>query len=146
MPTILKPIATVTRVDQTWDMFAPSPLTDDGWYVIPGKLKNGIEVDVFATSAAGLSLKKPVASRIYDQYPSERWAEYLLDLQADDSGAYRLSYANYLCRIWNEHKEAHSPLRLQSLEIFFMRRADLADQSPQQRIERRLLFSYTCQE
>ncbi len=28
-------------LDQSWTMYAPSPTHDDGWFVIPGKLKDG---------------------------------------------------------------------------------------------------------
>src|SRR5262249_24161587 len=40
-------IASTFAVDQQWDMFAPCPLKDDGWYVVQGNLKNGSSIDLF---------------------------------------------------------------------------------------------------
>ena len=47
MPERFYPIGQILGLEQRWAMFAPSPLKNDGWYVIPGKLKNGKEVDLF---------------------------------------------------------------------------------------------------
>ncbi len=47
IPKIVRATNLILRLDQKWSMFAPYPLMDDGWYVIPGKLKNGTEIDLF---------------------------------------------------------------------------------------------------
>jgi predicted DCC family thiol-disulfide oxidoreductase YuxK len=40
-------IGEISGVDQYWSMFAPYPQTDNGWYVIPAKLVDGSEIDLF---------------------------------------------------------------------------------------------------
>lgn len=46
MPAPVGHIGTLLAISQRWDMFAPSPLKDDGWYVVPGMLRNGRTIDL----------------------------------------------------------------------------------------------------
>ena len=39
-------IGDLTRLDQSWSIFAPNPPRDDGWHIIVGNLKNGSQVDI----------------------------------------------------------------------------------------------------
>src|SRR5207302_9282275 len=91
-------IGLTLSVDQKWDMFAPNPLTYDGWYVIDGRLRGGRPVNV-------LHPKEPVSyaqpASIADQYKNERWRKYLMNLSLVENVDYRLYYGRYLCRSWN---------------------------------------------
>src|SRR6185503_12592868 len=40
-------LSVITGLDQLWNMFAPFPAKDDGWYVVPGTLRDGKQIDVF---------------------------------------------------------------------------------------------------
>lgn len=52
-------IGRLFHVDQRWNMFAPKPLMDDGWYVIDGELMDGTKVDVISGTIGEVSFEKP---------------------------------------------------------------------------------------
>lgn len=109
-------IASLSGVDQAWDMFSPYPLTADGWYVIPGQLKDGTEVDVFKNGAPVDWEKPPSLAAVY---PNDRWRSYLMNLFLEEEGeSYLPFYARYLCRNWNENHPEDQ--QLVSFDIYYM--------------------------
>lgn len=102
-------------VGQLWDMFAPYPLKDDGWYVVPATLKNGEKVDLYA----GGPLKWGKPALVSATYKDDRWRSYFLSLFLKKKNQVALSgYAAYLSRKWNEtHPEDE---QIKELEIVFM--------------------------
>lgn len=106
----------VLRLDQYWNMFAPYPLTDDGWYVIPGQLKNGREVDLFR-GGSEVSWQKPVS--VSSDYSSQRWRKYMMNIWKKRYSEHRLYYGRYLCRLWNSAHRGGE--QLQTFQIYFMR-------------------------
>jgi len=109
-------IAMVLRVDQRWDMFAPRPLKDDGWYVIPGTLVDGRDVDVFR-GGAPVTWTKP--KLVAYTYKNQRWQRYMVNLWNRDLHAFRRFYGRYLCRSWNEGRTGGA--QLDRFTIYFMR-------------------------
>ncbi|MGZ6140591.1 MAG: HTTM domain-containing protein [Myxococcaceae bacterium] len=85
------------RLEQSWRMFAPYPLTDDGWYVLPGRLRNGREVDVLTGEAPTWSKPAEVSA----MYPNDRWRKYMMNLWSRNNADHRVYLARYLCREWN---------------------------------------------
>ncbi|MDY7080947.1 MAG: HTTM domain-containing protein, partial [Halobacteria archaeon] len=61
---------------RTWDMFAPEPRQVDGWYVVPGHLESGREVDAFYDSP--VRWERPPDTDA--TFSSHRWYVYLVDL------------------------------------------------------------------
>lgn len=116
-------ISLVLRLDQKWDMFAPFPFKDDGWYVIPGKLKDGSEIDVFRNGAP-VNWEKP--KWVPALYPNEHWRKYLEQIWSNE--AYRLYYAQYLCRNWNKYHQEGK--QLDTFEIFYMLERTLPNYQP----------------
>ncbi len=106
LPYNMNWIAWSTRLDQNFNMFAPTPLTEDGWYVIPAHLKDGTKIDLFkdgpmltGTTLFPVSYEKP--AHVADGYPDQRWQKYLMNIAEADNNQYRLGYGQYLCRTWN---------------------------------------------
>ena len=58
LPELVRAPGNMAGLDQVWNMFAPFPAKDDGWYVIPGRLRNGRVVDLFRGGKA-VSFSKP---------------------------------------------------------------------------------------
>ena len=143
MPDRFRWIGVATRTDQMWDMFAPYPLLDDGWYVIRGVLQNGREVDVFRDGAP-VSFAKPSAAAIAAQYKDERWRKYLMNLYLAVNSDYRLYYGRYLCREWNAGKAADDPTQLNTFDIYFMIRTNVPWTQPPRVHEKALLHSHRC--
>jgi hypothetical protein len=129
-------ISLALRLDQKWDMFAPYPFKDDGWYVIPGKLKDGTEIDVFRNGAP-VSWEKP--KWVPDLYPNERWRKYLENLWTNEN--YRLYYAQYLCRNWNSQNKGNQ--KLDTFEIFYMLERTLPNYQPP-KLEKISLWKHYC--
>ncbi len=99
-------------------MFAPQPLKDDGWYLIPGKLKNGEEVDL-ATGGGVVFREKP--EDVSGHYRTQRWRKYLINLWSAEHAGHRVHFARYLCRVWNESH--YGGETLESLDMVFMHEA-----------------------
>ncbi len=87
------------QLDQRWNMFSPNVYKDDGWYVIPGKLRDGTLVDIYRDGAPVTWEKPELVSR---DYRTQRWRKYLTTIHSKRRTALRLYYARYLCREWNQ--------------------------------------------
>ncbi|MFB6359802.1 MAG: HTTM domain-containing protein [Halobacteriales archaeon] len=87
--------------ERRWDMFAPSPRTNDGWFVAPGELASGELVDAYGGGPLSWDRPPDLAS----SYPSHRWFVYMLELPRPGTGPLRAAFADYLCRRWNANHE-----------------------------------------
>jgi hypothetical protein len=117
LPEPLRKAGPAVGLSQVWDMFAPSPIKDDGWYVIPGTLRDGREVDVAGVLRDDHAIR-PVSWRrpanIRATYDGERWRKYLEELRHKHPDQHRL-LAQWVCREWNgRHQggEALAQLRI----------------------------------
>lgn len=110
-PEEAEAVIDVTRTDQYWNMFAPDPLSTDGWIVAPGRLENGSRVDAFHGGAVTWDRPPDISST----YPTARWRKYLVSLWRYDTADRRL-FAEYLCRRWNANYETE----LVNVSVYFM--------------------------
>ncbi|PSP86441.1 HTTM domain-containing protein [Halobacteriales archaeon QS_1_68_17] len=83
--------------DRRWDMFAPYPPRADGWYVVPGRLESGRQIDAFQRGPLAWD-RPPDPARTY---PTARWRKYLGNVRRADDDGLRRAFAAYLCRRWN---------------------------------------------
>ncbi len=117
----------VAQFRQSWGMFGEFSQT--GWFVIPGRLGDGREVDLAVAGgplptleealAVPLSWERP--DFVPDRFHDVHWfAQYRLMRQYPDQDGHFLYYARYLCREWNRvHTGADS---LRTLEVLFFHR------------------------
>lgn len=126
------------RLDQKWDMFSPSPFTDDGWFVIPGKLRNGKEVDVFREDSTVI-WEKP--DNVISDYKNYRWRKYVRRLWLRRYSGYRLYYGKYLCMKWNRDHEYKN--NLLTFDIYFMKEETLPDYKHRD-IEKIHIWKHRC--
>ncbi len=106
---------TDTGLEQYFNMFAPDPQTEDGWFLLHGTLKNGDMVDLRTGQPASFDEPASIADSMGDQ----RWCSYFLDIIYEDSAGYRPYYAEYLERNWdNTHPLGQ---QLARVEIIYMR-------------------------
>ncbi len=130
------------RLDQRWNMFSPSPLADDGWFVIPGTLKDGSRVNLW-TGQRGVSWEKPLS--VLEQYPNDRWwkfMESIYPVQRQRDAALD-AYAGYVCRDWNARHRGWE--RLETFQIVYMQETTLPDYQPITP-EKKLLWTHSCAE
>lgn len=97
------------EADQSWQMFAPNPLTETRWYVVPGSLTDGTQVDAFHGGEVDWDPPPDAA----DTYPSARWRKYMGNVHSLDHTDVPSYFANYLCDRWNRtHDTRLATLRL----------------------------------
>ncbi len=115
-PNYLKPVVEVLRLDQEWNIFAPSPIKDDGWYVIPARFANGKKFDISSGKKQPVSFEKP--GLVSDSYKNQRARKYMMNLYLSENDRHRLEFGRFLCRSFN--KAATEGERLEEFEIIFM--------------------------
>ncbi|WP_276247264.1 HTTM domain-containing protein [Haladaptatus sp. YSMS36] len=101
-----------------WRMFAPTPPNEDSWFVAPGRLESGGQVDAFQEGA--VSWTRPV--EVSGAYPSARWRKYLEHVEnreVSDPG----NLATYLCHRWN----ANHDTTLQTVSVVQLEHSAQAD-------------------
>ncbi len=100
LPPEYTPIIQKLGIDQRWNMFAPSPLREDGWYAISGTLADGQVINIFDPSKPLPTIDKP--ANVSALYPNERWRKYLMNIWGRDYYPYRHYFTEYLCKRWND--------------------------------------------
>ncbi|HET8880539.1 MAG TPA: HTTM domain-containing protein [Solimonas sp.] len=112
----MTPLFRVLRIDQLWNMFAPYPLKEDGWWVFPARLADGSEIDLLHPQRGAPDYGKP------ENYATEqeniRWLTYRGRLWQKQYAAHRRWYGKYLCRQWNAGHHGHE--RLMSFQMIYM--------------------------
>jgi hypothetical protein len=105
---------------RSWPMFAPIS-RDHGWFVIPGRLADGTQVDLWEPGGPPVYTRPALIS---DDFPSYRWRKLMYILKKKGP-QFRPVLARYLCRSWNRE---HPPEQaLESLELVYMREDSLPD-------------------
>jgi hypothetical protein len=150
VPLLTGPVHAVgpyLRIDQCWNMFAPHPLLEDGWYVIPAQLRDGTEVNLFAGGQPGSALqpvswaKPPCLSATYK---NDRWRSYLMNLMIEEEGRqHMVHYTHYLAREWNATHPPHQQLAV--LDLAFMWKVNTIG-APPMRHKRVMLRRHICEE
>jgi hypothetical protein len=133
-------------LDQNWALFAAYPGTVHGWFVVPGTLKSGRQVDLLPYALEGrvrdVSWQRP--ARIADVYPNSRWRKYLMNLIGLNTPDLPLRhyFAVYLCNLWNaEHPDPRD--QLVKVEVHLMREDTQPDYQPV-KLSRWILCKLDC--
>lgn len=114
----MTPLFRVLRLDQLWNMFAPAPLKEDGWWVFPARLADGREIDLLHPGRAAPDYGKPTASAGTQE--SIRWLNYRERLWEKPYAEHRRWYGAYLCRQWNEANAATPGARLLGFQMIYV--------------------------
>lgn len=115
-------VGRMLRIDQRWNMFAPRPLVEDGWYVIEAEEIDGTTVDLFRNGAP-VRWNKP--ADVAAMYPNARWRKYMMNLWSAEHAPWRLGYGQYLTRRWNSTHVGDQ--RISGFRIHFMLEETLPD-------------------
>lgn len=125
---------------QKWSIFAPSPPRDDGWYVMPGQLKDGREVDIY-NEGASVSWEKPSLKFRNTKFGNMRWRTYMINLPRAIGKKLYPSYAQYLCRSWNaKHKGKQ---QVDNFEVYFMSERTVPP-GQAQKVEKKRTWQQSC--
>ena len=139
VPTEVRWVGQLLRLDQNWNMFSPYPLKDDGWYVMPGVLVGGGETDLWGGGTPKwvpvddsdghkpllkpgddtLELDRTQPEDVAGMYPSQRWRKYMRNIWLKKYKSLRLYYGKHICRQWNAEHSGRE--RLKSFKMVYMK-------------------------
>jgi predicted DCC family thiol-disulfide oxidoreductase YuxK len=136
----LTPPLRVLRVDQYWNMFAPFPSHENGWFIVPATLADGREIDLRHPERGAVSYEKP--ADVAAEYPNSRWLKYFERLWSAQFSANRPVYSKYLCQSWNAQHSGGEQLHEFKL-IYMLQMSVPSGQTPV--TEQRVLSRYDCQ-
>ncbi|GAC1625659.1 MAG: hypothetical protein NVS9B10_12750 [Nevskia sp.] len=136
---MLTPPLRELRIDQYWDMFAPFPSREDGWFVFPAQLLDGTELDLLHPERGAVRYEKP--EYISQEWPNIRWHKYLERIWSVEFSANRTNYSRYLCRSWNA---AHTGGRqLNTFKMIYM--LEMSVPPPQvPKVEQTVIWRWDC--
>ena len=102
-------------LDQYWNMYAPEPLRDDGWWVLDGTTVDGRQVDLLSGGAL-TSFDKPTG--IAHRYGGPRWRKHMRSLWEKRHAKLRTPYLRWACQTWNDQAEGGDVV--QSVEMVWL--------------------------
>lgn len=138
---VLAPPLRILRIDQTWSQFAPAPIKEDGWMVVPAKLADGSEIDLLHPYRGTPDYGKPWH---YSQtHRNIRWHTYLGNLWDLNNALQRPFYGKYLCRQWNTENRDDPAKRLMTFKLIYMLERTPAP-GEQAQIEQVVLSRHEC--
>jgi predicted DCC family thiol-disulfide oxidoreductase YuxK len=132
-------LASIVRIDQKWNMFAPYPLRTDGWYVMDGELRDGTKVDVLRRTIGQVSYDKPEV--VAYMFKNARWRKFIMSLYEKNKKNHRLFYGRYLCRSWNEFEDDDK--KLSKFQIYFMKEKNVLP-GVESKVEKTMIWQHDC--
>jgi hypothetical protein len=145
VPPPMAPLGALLRLEQKWNTFAPYPNKRDGWFVIPGVLRDGRQVELSAVTLGdfeiheGVSWEKP--RHVADTFRDLHWRKYMVNLEAPKHADLRRYFGRYVCREWNaRHDRAEG---LQGFQLYYMVEPTLPDNRAVEP-SRKLLWKHRC--
>ncbi|MBE9075929.1 HTTM domain-containing protein [Romeria aff. gracilis LEGE 07310] len=105
-------LSRLTRLDQSWSIFAPGAPKDDGWHVAVGQLADGREVDLLREGRE-VGFEKPSLRDRGRLYRNMQWRTLFINLNRNAGQRILPGYGRYLCRQQPE-------LPLKSVTLYFM--------------------------
>lgn len=135
----LTPPLQMLRLDQLWNMFAPYPSYEDGWFVIPARKINGEEFDLLHPERGAVRYEKPV--HVSEEWRNIRWHKYLERIWSAEFSSNRLYYGQYLCRDWNQHHQGSEQLDTFKI-IYMLERSVPIGQTP--KVEQIVIWRHHC--
>ena len=119
-PAMIK-FGNALRLEQSWGMFSPSVLKDDGFFVYSGYTTSGKFIDILRQGKE-VSYLKP--ANVVSEFESDRWRKFSENYVFNNNNYMRPYYCKYLIRKWNTD---HPENRITDLSIFFMKEISLPD-------------------
>ncbi|GCA76694.1 hypothetical protein MiTe_03543 [Microcystis aeruginosa NIES-2520] len=133
-------LARVTRLDQYWTIFSPSPPRDDAWFVAVSQLADGSTVDLFREGQPVI-WDKPTESDRNRLYKTMQWRVYFINLNRAIGRSVYGEFGQYLCQNWNQQHGRDQQIK--SLQLYIMRERTVPP-GEKQGIEKELLWQQNC--
>jgi hypothetical protein len=124
--------------NQQWNMFAPKPMRNDGWFIAEGHLKDGSTWNILNDSIYTEARPDSIA----DTYSSSQWRKFMTHIYGDNNQIYRLWLGKFLCRKWNSTE--HAGKEILNYKLFFMRELTAPLGKPANPIQKQLIWTHNC--
>lgn len=125
------------RLDQRWNMFAPGPMLNDGWYIVEGLTVGGDRIDLWRDGRPVVA-EKPVLPSA--EFTSQRWQKYMMNLRSKRQEGHRLLYLHYMCQQWNQQHVGDD--QVVELQLVYMQ--ERTGDGFIHEVERLVLFEHVC--
>lgn len=117
VPEKIKWIGQLLRIDQRWGMFIPLYSWYSGWFVFPGRLKDGSEIDLFKNEKE-ISFEKPLLAR--EIYNNASWKAFYINTLLEPTYRKAFPYLlRYICYKWNQNHEESK--QLTDFSLYFLK-------------------------
>ena len=124
--------------NQQWNMFAPRPMRNDGWFIVDATLQDGVtRWDILNDQAYSEDRPKELA----DMYPTHQVRKFLVNLYAERNETYMLWFGRYLCRKWNARQDRP---QVKNYQLIFMRELTVAPDEEAKPIEKVVVWNHQC--
>jgi hypothetical protein len=138
LPSVAQSVVRFFYMDQNWNMFAPYPMKNDGWFVIEGQFQNGDHFDLW--SGKSVTYEKPILPSA--AYPSSEWRKFMVTVWDDSTEKILLPFARYLCRRYSTNEGYAS--NVSTLHVNFVKETTPEPGKPFGPTEVIKLWSHDC--
>lgn len=137
-PRLVRAVIQTTQLIQDWNLFAPYPMKDDGWWVINGVTESGERFDPLTGRTPTWEKPKNLAARY-----NAAWRIYLYRLWLRSNSEYRLYFARHITV--KNHREKPPGQRLVQFDFYYVLETTQPPGSPQPfPTERVFLWHHDC--
>lgn len=137
-PRLLRAFVLVPSIPHDWELFAPNPTKEDGWWVIEGETESGEPFDPLTGKAPTFDKPLDLAFR-FDRF----WRKYLDRIWLKKNYEYRLYFGKYVTR--KNHRDKPRGERLVRFNFYFVKELTQPPGTPQPwPADRMLLWHHEC--
>jgi hypothetical protein len=112
-PELMHGFLMATQLIHDWNMFAPNPLKNDGWWVIDGETIAGKKFDPLTGKEPTWEKPAYLASTL-----SVSWTKYLTRITEESNQSHRLYFGRYLTI--RNHREMKEDDRLLRFQVYYV--------------------------
>lgn len=124
--------------NQQWNMFAPKPMRNDGWWIVEANLRDGRKWDILNDKA--YSEERP--DDLAETYPSTQWRKFMTNLYSNHNETYLLQFGKFLCRKWNTNE--HNGQEVLNYQLIFMRDLTAPQGQAPNPVQKQVIWNHNC--
>lgn len=124
---------------QYWGMFSPNVRSDEGYFVVDGKLTNGQHVDLFH-NLPFVDASPPKC--LSCEFKTKEWRKFFMNLTSKPK--YQDYYSQYLCKRWNRKRERLINSDLREIKIYYILRHNLGPEKGKSDWKKKKLWHHHC--
>lgn len=140
-PPALNSFMCFLKLNQSWGMFAPTVLKQDGWLIAQANLENGESIDL---NAGDLKLTFDKPKYVLDRFKNDRWRKYTEQLFVEANSFLRPWYAAYLVSNWDK-RQTFKGRKVKNITVYFMMELSMLNKK-NQTIQKIILFDANSKE